>query len=165
MSPRRSLDIFLTDTAQTLRLGRIIATCLLETSPHRAVLLQGDLGAGKTTLVRGLVEALPGGSEAEVSSPSFNLVNLYPTQPETAHFDLYRLEGQEPDESLLELLESRAHLVLVEWVQYLPAEHWPGQGLLLRLRAERDGRRVELTPLDEDPALPGCLARALDDWT
>ena len=67
--------------------------------------MEGELGAGKTTLVRGLVEALPGGQDAEVASPSFNLVNLYPTQPETAHVDLYRCEGAPLDDSCWKCLQ------------------------------------------------------------
>jgi len=64
------------------------------------LLLSGALGAGKTTLVRGLVSALPGAELAEVSSPSFNIVNIYPTTPQVAHFDLYRVVGSAPEELL-----------------------------------------------------------------
>jgi tRNA threonylcarbamoyladenosine biosynthesis protein TsaE len=109
-------------------------------------MLEGALGAGKTTLVRGLVAALPGGEEAEVSSPSFNVLNLYPTTPPTAHFDLYRLENQPPDESLLECIEAGAHLLLIEWPQYLPRRHWPASYLRLRWRPAggQEPRTLEL---------------------
>jgi tRNA threonylcarbamoyladenosine biosynthesis protein TsaE len=70
------------------------------------VLLRGDLGSGKTTFVRGLVAALPGGEEAEVASPSFNLVNVYPTRPEVVHMDLYRLRGGEAGELFEEYAEA-----------------------------------------------------------
>lgn len=124
---RPDLKIVLKDDEDTLRLGRIMAQALTGSSPP-SLLLQGELGAGKTTFTRGLVTALPGGEDAEVSSPSFNLVNIYPTQPETAHFDLYRLIGPEPDDDLLECMHSGSFLVIVEWSErlapaYLPAEY------------------------------------------
>ena len=63
-----------------------------------ALLLRGPLGSGKTTLTRALVEALPGGDQAEVASPSFTLCNYYPTTPPVMHCDLYRSPGSLPDE-------------------------------------------------------------------
>ena len=55
------------------------------------ILFYGDLGSGKTTFTRGFIEALPGGENAEVSSPSFTLCNSYPTTPSVIHCDLYYL--------------------------------------------------------------------------
>ncbi len=116
-----------------------------------AILLQGELGAGKTTLVRGLVAALPGGNDAEVSSPSFNLLNLYPTQPETAHVDLYRLNGQEPDDTVAEVLEDDGRLVIVEWAQFLPERLLPPAHLFIRwVDAPQGGRRVRLDAVGEN---------------
>lgn len=105
-------------------------------------MLEGDLGAGKTTLTRGLVESLPGGDEAEVASPSFNLVNIYPTQPPVAHFDLYRLEGMPPDELLFEAMDDAEHVLLIEWAQFLDREFWPENYVHLHWTPVDEGREV-----------------------
>ncbi|MFK4765209.1 tRNA (adenosine(37)-N6)-threonylcarbamoyltransferase complex ATPase subunit type 1 TsaE [Desulfobaculum sp. SPO524] len=140
-----TITVHLEDEAATLALGQRLARAVADDATGLNVLLCGELGAGKTTLVRGLVAALPGGEDARVSSPSFNIMNLYPTTPETAHFDLYRLEFQEPDESLLEFLADDETLVLVEWSQYLDREFWPGDYLLLTWQPAQTGRTLELT--------------------
>nr|WP_167940974.1 tRNA (adenosine(37)-N6)-threonylcarbamoyltransferase complex ATPase subunit type 1 TsaE [Desulfobaculum xiamenense] len=139
------MELHLDDEAATLALGQRLARAVAEIGVGINILLNGDLGAGKTTLVRGLAAALPGGADARVSSPSFNIMNLYPTTPEAAHFDLYRLEYQEPDESLLEFLQDDDTLVIVEWVQYLDKSFWPDDFLLLEWRPATAGRTIELT--------------------
>lgn len=135
----------------TLRLGRVLALALATQPGARTLLLSGGLGAGKTTLVRGMVEALPGGDNAEVSSPSFNICNMYPTRPETAHYDLYRLE-QAPgaalavaDDALLDLLETegpRRALVIVEWAERLPANVLPPDRLEFTWLPATHGRLI-----------------------
>jgi tRNA threonylcarbamoyladenosine biosynthesis protein TsaE len=77
------------------------------------VLLRGELGAGKTTFVRGVARG--SGSAAPVASPTFQLVRIYPGRLQLAHVDLYRLEkGDElGDLGLDELLDAGA--VIVEW--------------------------------------------------
>ena len=65
----------------TARLGTLLAGMMQNAPQVRALLLQGDLGSGKTTLTRSLVAALPGGDQAEISSPSFTICNNYPTCP------------------------------------------------------------------------------------
>ena len=84
------------------------------------VLLKGELGAGKTTFVRGIARGT--GSTAPVASPTFQLVRLYPGRLPLAHVDLYRLErGDElNDLGLEELLDSGA--VVVEWGDRLDVE-------------------------------------------
>lgn len=74
------------------------------------VLLFGDLGAGKTTLVRGMMAGL-GWTEA-VRSPTFTLLQTYPTEPPVVHADLYRVKSYEGI-GLEEYLDD--HLVLIEW--------------------------------------------------
>lgn len=135
---------------QTMRLGAILALSLPERTGH--IFLEGPLGAGKTTLVRGLAASLHGHEQAEISSPSFNLVNLYPTRPPIAHVDLYRLDkiiGL--DESILELLEKTRYLVLLEWPDRLPERLRPASYLLLRWlmapHEDRTGREVEILPI------------------
>ena len=152
------MKLHLSGPEDTLRLGRTLAG-LLATSPLPlpALLLRGDLGSGKTTLVRGFVESLPGAEEAEVSSPSFNVCNLYPTTPPVAHFDLYRLEGARPDDELYDCLSGEEGLVVVEWIQYLDRRDWPGEALLLEWLPCDHGRELRIS------ALGGQSAALLDE--
>jgi len=79
--------IVLSDAEATGRLGARIAPLLM---PGDAVLLYGPLGMGKSTLARGVIRALTR-PEEDVPSPTFTLVQFYPSDPPVAHFDLYRL--------------------------------------------------------------------------
>jgi tRNA threonylcarbamoyladenosine biosynthesis protein TsaE len=100
---------------QTIRFAHALAPHLI---PGSALCLLGDLGAGKTSFVAGLCEAL--GSEAAVSSPTFTLENRYPISSgasEFVHLDLYR-PGEEGDPMLLaSALEAReaGAILAVEW--------------------------------------------------
>ena len=108
------------------------------------VLLKGELGAGKTTFVRGIARGA--GSTALVASPTFQLVRVYPGRLQLAHVDLYRLEKGEElrDLSLDELLDAGA--VVVEWgdrievpdAALIEIEHLGGDRR--RIRNERDLR-------------------------
>lgn len=147
------LVLFLADEAATLELGRALARVLGAWATPPALLLAGELGSGKTTLVRGLVAALPGGEDARVSSPSFNLVNLYPTRPAAAHFDLYRLEHGALDDDILDCLLESPGLKVVEWAERLPRDCRPHPALELTLAARGAGREATLAargPLAEE---------------
>ena len=106
------------------------------------LLLKGDLGAGKTTFVRGVARGA--GSSAHVASPTFQLVRVYPGRLQLAHVDLYRVEAgdQLADLGLDELLDQGA--VVVEWGDRLDAaeatllsiEHLGGDRRRLRLERE-----------------------------
>lgn len=128
----------LVDEAATLAAGAALARLV---RPGDVVTLSGGLGAGKTTLVRGLLRAL--GHDGEVPSPSFALVQPYEElSPPVWHADLYRLEGRE---ELAELgLDSAADgVLLVEWPERAGADAWPDA---LRLSLEILGpRRRRLT--------------------
>jgi len=105
----------------TLAIAQTIAEIL---SAPRVVILRGDLGAGKTTLVKGWVAALRAGSEDDVTSPTFTLVHEY-TGPKVKvyHLDLYRLETERELATLgLEemALEPDA-VVLIEWGEKFPS--------------------------------------------
>ena len=146
MDPSQPARLRLPDEAATLELGRILAIILADPATRAALLLRGDLGSGKTTLVRGLAEALPGGDEAEVASPSFNIVNVYPTRPEVFHVDLYRIPGGDPcvEEHLEAALENEA-VAVVEWAQHLPRALAPPDRLECDWLPVPSGRLCELT--------------------
>ena len=150
------MRIILLTLEDTRRFGRILARSVMLASPG-ALLLYGELGAGKTALTRALVEALPGGNAAEVSSPSFTICNIYCTAPQVRHFDLYRLEPGPPDEALEESFDDPAALTIVEWPERLAERDMPGNGLICRLEpGPNDGSRlVEITALG--PAGQRCL--------
>ncbi len=85
---------------------------------RRLILLYGSLGAGKTTFVKGLCKGL--GFDG-VTSPSFVLVNIYPTEPVVYHIDLYRLKGRAEIEGteIEDLLYSPDGIAVVEWAEKL----------------------------------------------
>ncbi len=91
-------------------------------------------------MIRGIVSVLPGGDQAEISSPSFNLVNIYPTSPQTAHVDLYRLAGMDPDEFVQEILLNQHMLVLVEWSEYLSPGLTPADRIEIALSFSGESR-------------------------
>jgi tRNA threonylcarbamoyladenosine biosynthesis protein TsaE len=132
---------FHTNSAEeTVALGRAL-------SPNLAgvVLLIGNLGAGKTTLTKGIVEARGAATADDVSSPTFTLVHQYGGQHGEAnpvfHIDLYRLEEPRQVESLgLDELFSSGALVLLEWAERFPAL-LPADRIEIRLRAVSDGER------------------------
>jgi tRNA threonylcarbamoyladenosine biosynthesis protein TsaE len=128
----QALSINLTSLEDTNRLGRVLAEASTRHHPG-ALLLFGELGAGKTTLVRMLVQALPGGLEAEVASPSFTICNIYCTTPRVHHFDLYRLDSGCFDEALEESLDDAAVLTVVEWPERLATHALPQDGVVCTL--------------------------------
>ena len=125
----------LNDEAATLAVGEMLASLV---RPGDVITLSGDLGAGKTTLVRGLLKAL--GHTGEVPSPSFAIVQPYEEiEPPVWHADLYRL--QDPSE-LAELgLDSLGDSVLiVEWPERTGQHDWP-EALRLALEITSPARR------------------------
>ncbi len=107
--------------AGTLGLGDLLGELL---RPPKLVLLRGDLGAGKTTLVKGLVAALGAADLETVTSPTFTLVHEYKGhRVRVFHLDLYRLESEAGLEGigLWEILDAGDGLVLVEWGERFPA--------------------------------------------
>lgn len=112
MTATAHIDIFLPNEADTLALGGRLAAIL---EPGIYLALHGDLGAGKTTLARGLLRGL--GYDGRVKSPTYTLVELYKTSRlDLYHFDFYRFE--DPHELLdagLEEAFNGANVCLVEW--------------------------------------------------
>lgn len=126
--------MLLPDEAATLALGRVIARRL---RPGDLVRLEGPLGAGKTTLVRGLLAEL--GWTGPVRSPTFNLLHVYPTDPPVVHADLYRVASAEGT-GLEDYAET--HVLLVEWSDRLGPTA-PQDGLVA-LAFDGEGRRAEV---------------------
>lgn len=112
------------------------ASLLGRLKPGDIVHLSGPMGAGKTTLVRGYLEAA--GWEGAVRSPTFALVHEYPLQSPVAHIDLYRVPSPEGLD-LEDLLET--HILFIEWPDR--AEGWlPDPSLSLDLQMQEDGSRL-----------------------
>jgi tRNA threonylcarbamoyladenosine biosynthesis protein TsaE len=126
---------------ETLDVARALARRLV---PGSVVLLEGDLGAGKTTFVRGLAAGL-GLDPDEVSSPTFALIHEYRdgTLP-LFHVDLYRLEGRAAEELGLEELQTAGGVLAIEWPDRLTYAI-PG-ALVVRLEPiDEEGRRITIT--------------------
>ena len=127
---------------ETIELGRTIARGL----PQRAVvLLIGNLGAGKTTLAKGIISGLGAGSADEVTSPTFTLIHEYrPSKENKArvyHVDLYRLDTREQVATLgLEEILDREAVVLVEWGERFPDLFSAGR-IEIHLQAVSDSSR------------------------
>jgi tRNA threonylcarbamoyladenosine biosynthesis protein TsaE len=104
--------------ADTIEVGRKLAGLL---KPPQLILLHGELGTGKTTLVKGIAQALDAADPDEVTSPTFTLVHEYEGTRDGSpvklfHLDVYRLEGERQLESLgLDDLLTQDALVMVEW--------------------------------------------------
>lgn len=135
--------------AGTLALGETIAELL---RPPKLVILSGEVGAGKTTLVKGIAAALGAAFEDDVTSPTFTLVHEYEgPKIHLFHLDLYRLETEEQIAvlGLEEMISEPNALVLVEWGERFESvvhladaeitmEHGEGneRGLIVRWRDE-----------------------------
>lgn len=123
---------------ETIALGERLAR---ELPPKGVVLLIGDLGAGKTTLAKGIVKGLGAAAPDEVSSPTFTLIHEYGSEGRVYHVDLYRLEELREVETLgLEDLFERAAIVLIEWGERFP-QILPPNRTEIRLRATGEAKR------------------------
>jgi tRNA threonylcarbamoyladenosine biosynthesis protein TsaE len=132
---------------ETIALGERLARTL----PRDAtVLLIGNLGAGKTTLAKGIVQGLGAAAADEVSSPTFTLIHEYGSPVAVYHVDLYRLESSRDAATLgLDDLFDSPALVLVEWGERFP-ELMPRDRIEIRLRAITDDQR-EIEVFDPNP--------------
>jgi tRNA threonylcarbamoyladenosine biosynthesis protein TsaE len=135
---------------ETIALGHELAR---ELKTPVLVLLLGDLGAGKTTLAKGLVAGLGAALEEEVTSPTFTMIHEYGTARDNAarvyHVDLYRVETARELETLgLEDLLAERAVVIVEWGEKLgPALRPSGTGGIVEIHLEavsENERRIEI---------------------
>jgi tRNA threonylcarbamoyladenosine biosynthesis protein TsaE len=149
----------LPDEAATLRLGAALAVGV---EPGRTLFLSGDLGAGKTTLVRGLLRAL--GVAGRVKSPTYPLVELYRlSRLHFYHFDFYRFknEAEWQDSGFREYFNAQSACV-VEWPERAGAL-LPAPTLAIQLDVTGTGRRARLSA--PSPAGAGWLALALQHYS
>lgn len=139
-----TISLHLADEAATLSFGEDLALAL---GPGLCVALEGDLGAGKTTLARATLRALAADPDLEVPSPTFTLVQVYDLRFQIGHFDLYRIsERGELDElGFDEILETGA--CLVEWPERAEGR-LPQDTLHIRLTHDGAGRRIDMTGPD-----------------
>jgi len=128
---------------ETIALGEEIGRRL----PRPAVvLLIGKLGAGKTTIAKGIVKGLGAAAPEDVTSPTFTLIHEYGENPKVYHIDLYRLDraGQVLALGIDELL-GRDAVLLIEWGERFPAL-WPPDRIEIHLEwADEAGRRITVT--------------------
>jgi tRNA threonylcarbamoyladenosine biosynthesis protein TsaE len=127
---------------ETIALGERLAR---ELPAKQVVLLIGPLGAGKTTLAKGIVKGLGAASPDDVSSPTFTLIHEY---GRVSHIDLYRLDEPREVATLgLDDLFDREAIVLIEWGERFP-QFLPAQRTEIRIRAGTgDEREFEVRAL------------------
>jgi len=136
-------EILTHSSEETIAQGREIGATL---KPPVLVLLSGDLGAGKTTLTKGIAAGLGAAREDEVTSPTFTLVHRYEGSTRVYHVDLYRIEGLHDLETLgLEDIFSERAVVIVEWPDRLKLRTgWPTMEIQVEHVAE-EIRRIVLS--------------------
>jgi tRNA threonylcarbamoyladenosine biosynthesis protein TsaE len=128
---------------ETIALGRELASLL---APPKLVLLRGDLGAGKTTLVKGIAEGFQAASQEDVTSPTFTLVHEYRgPQANLYHIDLYRIDTPRELETLgLDDLISENSILLIEWGEKFKRFERERDVEIALERAGESDRRVRL---------------------
>jgi tRNA threonylcarbamoyladenosine biosynthesis protein TsaE len=123
--------VFQTRSAsETIRLGKNIGSRLL---PGDVVALVGELGAGKTQLIKGMATGIGVGKPTYISSPSFTLIHEYPGKIPFYHIDLFRLEREKEAEGLgLEDYFQGKGIAAIEWADKIPS-FLPKEILLIRI--------------------------------
>jgi len=114
---KRLEDGIFTDSADsTIKIGKALA---LEIAPDTTIALYGDLGVGKTTLVKGIAKGLK--IKKTITSPTFNLFSIYEGTWQLIHLDAYRLNKSFPLENLmLDDFINSPYCMLIEWPQNVP---------------------------------------------
>jgi tRNA threonylcarbamoyladenosine biosynthesis protein TsaE len=129
---------------ETVAFGRTLRDLL---APPKLVLLRGDLGAGKTTLVKGIAAAFEAASEEDVTSPTFTLIHEYRgPRANLYHIDLYRIDTQrELDTLALDDLRAEDSILLIEWGEKFPSLVRE-RDVEVRLEQEgENGRRIRVS--------------------
>ncbi len=138
--------------ADTIEVGRKLVDLL---EPPQLLLLRGELGTGKTTLVKGIAEALDAAEADEVTSPTFTLLHEYNGTRDGKpiklyHLDVYRIEGERQLETLgLDELLTPDALVLVEWGDKFKSIRKRATGEIVITASGGDSRKIAVTLKDE----------------
>jgi tRNA threonylcarbamoyladenosine biosynthesis protein TsaE len=151
----RPMEFESASAAETIRIGHELAARL---EPPKLLILRGNLGAGKTTLVKGIAEALGAADPNEVTSPTFTLIHEYEgtrmvdgreVPVYLYHLDLYRLENERQVEQLGidDLLEDDS-ILLVEWGEKFPSVARRANGEIRMESTGGDCRKITLTLKD-----------------
>jgi tRNA threonylcarbamoyladenosine biosynthesis protein TsaE len=129
---------------ETIAFGRTLTELL---APPRLVLLRGDLGAGKTTLVKGIAAGFEAAEEEDVTSPTFTLVHEYRgPRANLYHIDLYRIDTQRELQTLgLEDLREGNSVLLIEWGEKFPQLLRERDVEISLEREGENGRRIRIT--------------------
>jgi len=134
--------------ADTIEVGRKLAKLL---KPPQVLILRGELGTGKTTLVKGIAQALDAAEADEVTSPTFTLIHEYDGTREGKpvklyHLDVYRLEGERQLETLgLDELMTPDALILVEWGDKFKSIRKRATGEIAITSTGGDARKITVT--------------------
>jgi len=129
---------------ETIAFGRTLAETL---APPKLVVLRGELGSGKTTLVKGVAEAFDAASEEDVTSPTFTLVHEYRSpRVNVYHIDLYRVDTQRELETLgLDDLIAENSVLLIEWGEKFPRFERERDVEIVLQRVGESERRIQIT--------------------
>ncbi|WP_309382498.1 tRNA (adenosine(37)-N6)-threonylcarbamoyltransferase complex ATPase subunit type 1 TsaE [Cerasicoccus frondis] len=136
------------NTATPAETEKLAADFALRLPTNSTLALYGDLGAGKSTFVRGLARAW--GINQPITSPTYNLLNCYQGDRQLLHLDAYRLETPDSAEDLLiEDLQRAPWTLAIEWPQKVP-DYWLQDAFHLDLRINGSGRRLQLIKIHKD---------------
>jgi tRNA threonylcarbamoyladenosine biosynthesis protein TsaE len=129
---------------ETIAFGRTLTQML---TPPKLVLLRGDLGAGKTTLVKGIAAGFEAAEEEDVTSPTFTLVHEYRgPRANLYHIDLYRIDTQRELETLgLDDLRTDGSVLLIEWGEKFPRFVRERDVEISLQRDGENGRRIRIS--------------------
>jgi tRNA threonylcarbamoyladenosine biosynthesis protein TsaE len=146
ISPVRTRELTTRSGEETTAFGRELARELPRPS---LILLEGDLGSGKTTLTKGIVAGLGAAREEDVTSPSFTLVQEYGQSPKVFHADLYRIEsGRELGTLGFDEFLSENSIVIVEWGEKL-WDNAPAPQVVIRMEhISSEERRITVEWFD-----------------
>src|SRR5689334_2696968 len=129
---------------ETIAVGRELASLL---APPKLVVLTGDLGAGKTTLVKGIAQGFEAAAEEDVTSPTFTLIHEYRGPSATLyHIDLYRIDTlRELDTLALDDLMTDNSVLLIEWGEKFERFRRERDVEISLQRVSESGREIQLT--------------------
>ena len=133
---------------ETIAFGRSLVELL---APPKLVLLRGELGAGKTTLIKGIAAGFLAAEEEDVTSPTFTLVHEYRgPRANLFHIDLYRIEKQRELETLaLDDLRTGDSVLLIEWGEKFPQLLDERDAEISLERVDEDTRKIKITMRDD----------------